>query len=66
MPKRNYRVFVSVNVAGTITVDARDGDDARDVVGGMGGEVVLDAMWRDDYDICADDVEENFDGDERY
>ncbi len=60
MTKRRYKVFVGVNVAGTITVDARDDDDALDVVEGMDGSELLSSMIRDEITINADDAEENF------
>ena len=63
MTKRNYKVFVDINVAGTVTVDARDTDDAIDVVEGMDGSEVLDDMIRDEITINADDAEENFNED---
>ena len=61
---RNYKVFVDINVAGTVTVDARDADDAIDVVEGMDGSEVLDDMIRDEITINADDAEENFNEDD--
>ncbi len=64
MTKRSYKVFVSVNVMGTISVDARDEDDAKKIVNGMAGSSVIDSMRADDYDVCADDAEENFDEEE--
>ncbi len=64
MTKRRYRVFVSVNIIGTINVDARDADDARGVVESMDSSSVIDSMRADDYDVCADDAEENFDDEE--
>ena len=60
---KNYKVFVGISVAGTITVAARDADDAIDVVEGMGGSDALSDMVRDEITINADDAEENFNGD---
>lgn len=56
---KNYKVFVSVNVAGTITVDAESADDAKDIVDGMAGSEVLLSMVQDEYTVYADDAEEN-------
>ena len=64
MTKRNYKVFVDINVAGTVTVDARDADDALDIVEGMDGSELLSSMIRDEITINADDVEENFNDEE--
>ena len=57
---KNYKVFIGVSVAGTVTVDARDADDAIDVVEGMDGSELLSSMIRDEITINADDAEENF------
>lgn len=55
---KRYKVFVGLNIIGTVGIDADSADEAKDMVEGMDSNDVLSDMLKDNIEVCADDAEE--------